>query len=183
MCIRDEYTAVIENPAGVVPVSAEEFRNGMRRFAAGVCVLTSEFAGSPVGLTATAVTSLSADPPRLLACVNKKAFAHAAFEQTKKLCINVLSSEEVSIAQCFGGMKPGIAGADRFSGGAWSIEQAEAPVLSGAVVSFQCRVAEMISANTHSILICDVVGVVLGEENSAPLIYANGQFRSVSTET
>ncbi|MES2256988.1 MAG: flavin reductase family protein [Pseudomonadota bacterium] len=182
MCIRAGDTNPIAHPPRAALISADEFRQGMRRLAASVCVLTSECAGQVVGLTATAVTSLSADPPRLLACVNKKVFAHSAIEQSKKLCINVLSTDEVSIAQSFGGMKPDIAAVDRFSCGAWQLRQEEAPVLQGALVSFRCSVAEMISAHTHSILICDVLGVVLGEASAAPLIYVNGRFSSVATE-
>lgn len=168
--------------ASAAPVSADDFRSGMRRLAGGVCVLTSELDGEPVGLTATAVTSLCAEPPRLLACVNKNVFAHAAIVGSGSVCINVLPTDAVDLAKRFAGMLPGVAGDARFEGIEWHRHPGGAPVLDGALVSFQCHVGEIVPANSHSILICDVVGVVLGDAAGVPLVYANGQFRAAAME-
>jgi flavin reductase len=178
-----ERTPLIGKSLPVMPISSDDFRNGMRRLAGGVCILTSEHNGQPAGLTATAVTSLSVDPPRLLACVNKKASAYPVIEQSKTLCVNVLTAEEVSFARRFAGMVPGVAGADRFAEGLWCEPEGGAPALKSALVSFQCRIAETVPASTHVILICDVMGVVLGQADAMPLIYVNGQFTSACTET
>jgi len=168
--------------AYAAPVSADDFRSGMRRLAGGVCVLTSELDGVPAGLTATAVTSLCAEPPRLLACVNKTVFAHAAIVGSGSVCINVLATDDVDLAKRFAGMLPGVAGNARFEGIDWHRHPGGAPVLDGALVSFQCRVGEVVPAHSHSILICDVIGVVLGDAAGVPLVYANGQFRSAAVE-
>nr|UII03341.1 FMN reductase [Paraburkholderia sp.] len=154
----------------------------MRRLASGVCVLTSGLDGKPAGLTATAVTSLSADPPRLLACVNQTASAYATIEKSRSLCVNVLSADDLSLARCFAGMVPTMVGAARFAQGIWSDCEGGAPVLSSALVSFQCRVAEMLPAHTHSILICDVLGLAMRPRDSAPLIYVDGHFTSTRVE-
>ena len=163
-------------------VSPDGFRQGMRRLAGAVCILTSRLNGTPVGLTATAVTSLCAEPPRLLACVNRKVFAYSAFETSRLICVNVLSVDDIALARRFAGMTPGVTGAERFSAGAWQTGAGEAPVLEGALASFQCRIAEIVPSSTHSILICDVLNVVVGGSENAPLVYANGQFRSAALE-
>ncbi|WP_322048691.1 flavin reductase family protein [Paraburkholderia sp. J67] len=167
-------------PSVVCSTSAtpDAFRAGMRRLAGGVCVLTSELDGVPVGLTATAVTSLSAEPPRLLACVNRKVFAHAAFERTRTLCVNVLAAEDSSIAMCFAGMLPDVSAAQRFTQGAW---QGSPPMLASALTSFACRVVEIVAAHSHSILICEVDRIAMNETENAPLVYAQGHFGHFSS--
>lgn len=171
-----------EAPSIAAGASPEVFRQGMRRLAGGVCVLTSDLEGAPVGLTATAVTSLCAEPPRLLACVNRKVYAYTAFEKSRSLCVNVLSVDDLDIAKRFAGMTPGVSGPDRFAEGRWHIECGKAPVLEGALASFQCCIVEIIPACTHSILICDVLNIAASGADAAPLVYANGQFRSAALE-
>ncbi|WP_052409465.1 flavin reductase family protein [Paraburkholderia oxyphila] len=160
------------------PATPDAFRAGMRRLAGGVCVLTSELDGLPVGLTATAVTSLCAEPPRLLACVNRKVFAHAAFERTRTLCVNVLAAEDTPVAMRFAGMVPNVSGAERFAEREW---QGTPPMLAGALASFACRVVEIVAAHSHSILICEVERIAMRETAAAPLVYAQGQFGHFSS--
>jgi len=167
-------SAIAAPTASGATASSDDFRQGMRRLAAGVCVLTSELDGVPVGLTATAVTALCAEPPRLLACVNRQVYAHAAFETSRALCVNVLSADDVDIARRFAGMVPGVRGTERFAAGAW---EGQLPTLVGALASFRCRVAEILPASTHSILVCDVESVAVGSSDAVPLVYAHGQFR------
>ena len=62
--------------APVVAVNSDDFREGMRQLAAGVTIVTTSIGDQRIGLTATAVCSLSAEPPMLLACVNREAGAH-----------------------------------------------------------------------------------------------------------
>lgn len=174
----------LETQASAPPVAssssatADAFRAGMRRLAGGVCVLTSELDGLPVGLTATAVTSLSAEPPRLLACVNRKVFAHTAFERTRTLCVNVLATEDASIAMRFAGMVPDVSGAQRFTQGDW---HGSPPMLTSALTSFACRVVEIVAAHSHSILICEVDRIAINEAETSPLVYAQGQFGHFSS--
>ncbi|RAR57577.1 flavin reductase (NADH)/flavin reductase [Paraburkholderia unamae] len=168
----------IDTPACPSPVqgghaSPDDFRYAMRSLAGGVCVLTSELDGMPVGLTATAVTSLCADPPRLLACVNRKVYAHTAFEQTRTLCVNVLAAEDTEVARRFAGMVPEVSGTERFAHGAW---HGTPPALAGALASFACRIVEIVPAHSHSILICEVERVATSDTLAAPLVYAQGQF-------
>lgn len=99
MSIESVPTPVMADSLRPVPISSDAFRHGMRRLVSGVCILTSEFEGKAAGLTATAVTSLSVDPPRLLACVNEKASAFPVIEKSHVLCVNVLAADEVAYAK------------------------------------------------------------------------------------
>src|SRR5258706_20696 len=103
-----------------VPQQTDEqlFKAAMRRVASTVCVLTTEYEGRRWGLTATAVCSLSAEPPSLIACVNRDAEAHEAITLSRRICINVLAEEQIEIAQRFSGLF-GHRGEHRFEGADW----------------------------------------------------------------
>ena len=81
-------------------ISAEQFRLGMRRLPAAVTLVTCKYDGKYFGLTATAVTSLSADPPSLLTCVNREASAHRAILESKAFGINVLPHDKAAWQSC-----------------------------------------------------------------------------------
>src|SRR5260221_12983341 len=90
--------------ADALQVRSRLFKTAMRRVASTVCVLTTEYEGRRWGLTATAICSLSAEPPSLIACVNREAEAHTAITLSRRICINVLSEEQIEVAQRFSGM-------------------------------------------------------------------------------
>ena len=73
------------------PVDAEIFKAGMRCLASGVTIITTIHDGQRAGLTATAVCSLSVDPPQLLVCVSHKAEAHDIIHRGSVLCVNLLA--------------------------------------------------------------------------------------------
>src|SRR5919108_2395583 len=76
------------------PVDAEQFKAGMRALAGAVNIIASVNAGHRYGMTATAVCSVSAEPPTVLACINKLATTHGAVMKSKMFCVNVLRAED-----------------------------------------------------------------------------------------
>lgn len=79
----------------------QDFRGAMRRLAATVCVVSIRENGRPLGMTATAVTSLAADPPSLLVCVNKSASMHDALAGAELFCVNLLHRDQEHVAKIF----------------------------------------------------------------------------------
>ncbi|WP_150290988.1 flavin reductase family protein [Sphingobium estronivorans] len=153
------------------------FRQGMRRLAGACTIITSVAPGQGrkgwAGLTATAVASVTAEPARLLVCVNRSTWAHGIIGQSRILGVNVLDDDALPLAQRFaGGVKP----EEKFDQGGWLTATTGAPLLSSALVSFDCLVSEVIEASTHDIFICDVLGVLLREPGGDPLIYFDGAF-------
>jgi flavin reductase (DIM6/NTAB) family NADH-FMN oxidoreductase RutF len=155
-------------------VSAEAFKQGMRCLAAGVTIVTTLHAGVRSGLTATAVTSLSADPPQVLVCVNRSAGAHDLIHRGSLMCVNVLAHAHQNLAARFAGQK-GVFGEDRFAAGRWTTLTTGAPVLDDAMASFDCVVTERVQATTHTIFIGRVVGV-RARPKARPLVYASGTY-------
>jgi flavin reductase (DIM6/NTAB) family NADH-FMN oxidoreductase RutF len=155
----------------------DEFKRGMRQLAAGVNVITVANAGVTEGLTATAVCSISAEPPHLLVCVNASAAAHAHVHRTGAFCLNVLAQDQEDIAKRFAGMD-GSERTERFALGQWSTLSTGAPVLDGALANFDCIVVREIEAATHTLFLGRVLAVRANEAR-APLIYSNGRFTGV----
>ncbi len=161
-------------------VGAEAFKRGMRRLAGGVTIITTEHAGEVNGLTATAVTSLTADPPQLLVCVNRSAAAHDLIRKGARLCVNALGLEHRALAERFAGID-GVHGPERFAAGTWTTLSTGAPALADALAAFDCVVADSVDVATHTIFICRVVDV-RSREDGAALVYESGGFASVSRD-
>lgn len=155
-------------------IPADAFKVGMRRLAAGVTIITAMHDGARNGLTATAVTSLSADPPQLLVCVNRTATAHDLIHRGAALCVNILGQEHRPLAARFAGMD-GVHGPERFDIGAWTTLETGSPVLADAIAAFDCVVAEAFDSATHTIFIGRVVGIRARETGRA-LVYEAGRF-------
>src|SRR6476660_1446481 len=108
------------------PVDAEQFKVGMRTLAGAVNIITSLQAGHRYGMTATAVCSATADPPTVLACINKLATTHGAVAKSKAFCVNVLRAEDWELSTTFSGGQTGDA---RFKNGNWTRLATGSPVL------------------------------------------------------
>ena len=146
----------------------------MRCLAAGVTIVTTVHDGVRGGLTATAVTSLSADPPQVLVCINRTANAHDLIHRGSLLCVNVLCHGHKNLAARFAGQN-GVFGEGRFDAGRWMTLKTGAPVLADALVSFDCVVTERVQASTHTIFIGRVVDVRM-RPKARPLVYASGTY-------
>lgn len=156
------------------PVGAAQFKEAMRCLAAGVTIVTTVHEGVRSGLTATAVTSLSADPPQILVCVNRSAGAHDLIHRGSRMCVNVLRHSHQNLAARFAGQN-GVFGEDRFDAGRWTTLKTGAPVLADAIASFDCIVSERVQASTHTIFIGRVVDV-RARPTAKPLVYASGTY-------
>ena len=148
----------------------------MRQLAAGVTLVTTAAAdGTRAGLTATAVSSVSAEPPQLLACVNREGEAHDLLLATRCLAVNLLSAGQVDLAERFSG-RTGVAGEARFAAGRWATLVTGAPVLEDALASFDCRVVATLAAGTHTVFVARVEAAVVRPDPAGPLAYLDGGY-------
>lgn len=163
-------------------VDPRGFRQGMRAFAGAVAIIATEAEDHGCcGLTATAVCSLSAEPPSLLACVNRSAALAAILREGTPFSVNLPAADQEHVARAFGGMT--IAkGSARFSAGSWIRGESGAPLLAGARAVFECTVGEIIPRASHLIVIGLVTGVALDREARQSLFYTNGRFISAGVE-
>ncbi|WP_412459867.1 flavin reductase family protein [Pseudomonas sp. SC11] len=154
----------------------DHFRQAMRGLVGAVNVVTTMHQGERFGLTATAVCSVSADPPRILACVNVTGRTFRALLDSRRMAINVLARDQQEIAQAFA--KFSGEQDDPFAAGTWRAGHTGAPLLENALVSFDCVVAEFFVTPSHAILIGEIREIHVADQR-APLMYFDGVFGTV----
>jgi flavin reductase (NADH)/flavin reductase len=154
----------------------EQFRAAMRQVAGAVTVVTTRgIDGEPRGVTATAVCSLTVEPPSVIACINRDTWVGQFAPESGRFCVNVLAREQQDVAEAFSG-RMSLAAADRFQVGNWADHETGAPVLEGAIASFDCDLEQAVDFATHVILIGRVRKTVSSDGDAEPLVYVGGAF-------
>lgn len=169
-------------PEGIASAAPASFLGAMRYLAAGCSIVATSDGTERSGLTATAICSVTAEPPRLLVCINRDVGAHAVIVDSGTLSVNVLSEAQEGLAKRFAGMVKDVRGEDRFLEGNWITGRLGAPILEGSLASFDCRVVEAVPASTHTIFICEVLDVAT-DGDSAPLLFFNRAFATLAKPT
>jgi flavin reductase (DIM6/NTAB) family NADH-FMN oxidoreductase RutF len=149
------------------------FQAAMRHIAATVYAVTTGHGGERFGIIATAVNSLSFDPPSLLVCINRAASLHGPMDSAELFCVNVLGIGNRAVADCFTR-----GGAERFAVGEWQ-EEHGVPVLATAQSSLICRVAQRQAFGTHTIFIGELIAA-RHRANAKPLTYYDGRYIDIS---
>lgn len=153
-------------------VTREEFRDAMARLGAAVNVVTTDGMAGRAGFTASAVCSVTDDPPTLLVCLNRASRGYAQFKANGVFCVNTLGSDHPAVADAFAG-RTGLDGEARFSAGSWCRLATGAPVLEeAAVVAFDCRITEIMEKGTHSVFFAEVAAIRQGPPGRALIWYA-----------
>jgi len=156
---------------------AAQFKQGMRSLAGAVSIITSIHAGNRYGMTATAVCSATADPPTVLACVNRVTATHRAIADARLFCVNVLRHEDRDLSGLFSGAQKLD---ERFRAEHWTTLATGAPVLLNALVSFDCRVVNSLDHGTHTIFLGEVERLQIGRKGK-PLLYSDGQYAKLAS--
>jgi flavin reductase len=152
----------------IAELSREEFTSAMARAVNGVAVVATDGPGGRVGITVSSVSSVSADPPLVLACVNRKSRAHGALSENGAFSVNLLSADQQDLAQAFAG-QPSSRQPYEFVDGEWDLGSSGAPVLVEAVATFACVLEQAHDAGSHTIFVGRVTGVSAGPGD--PLLY------------
>ncbi|SDH71354.1 flavin reductase family protein [Pseudomonas panipatensis] len=144
----------------------------MRRLAKSVTIITTSDGRERFAMSATAVDSLSTEPPSLLICVNKTASLHAALEGGADFCVNILGQEQEHLSHlCSGPVK----GEGRFASGDWQTSAGGVPYLADAQATLLCRQDGRFSYGTHTVFI-GLIQEIRHTPEITPLIYVNGTY-------
>jgi flavin reductase len=169
------FTAVSPTPFDAV--DSGQFREAMSRLGAAVHIVTSNGPAGLGGFTATAVCSVSDQPPMLLACLNRRSQSTLMFQRNGVLCVNTLGADEETIATMFAGRSVASV-EERFKAGDWTTLKTGSPVLTSAVVAFDCRIVEVKAVATHNVLIAGVEAIRVGPGGPA-LVYHERAYKRV----
>jgi len=167
-------TPIRHTPAKLRDVASAEFIHTMRGVATGVNIVTTDGPAGRFGLTVSAFSSVSAEPPMVLVCINRSSPACAAVRRNRRFCVNVLSRRQSALADTFSG-RPAVGEAFEFQSSSWSCSATGSPILREGTASLDCFLETFIDAGTHTIFIGSVKAV---ESTAAsPLIHTNGAYR------
>jgi len=167
----------VVGPTPVRTVEAAAFREAMSRLGAAVHVVTTAGPGGKTGTTATAVCSVSDAPPTLLMCLSRRSQTNPVVIENGVFCVNTLGDSGAEIADIFAG-RTGVQGSDRFATGDWTALATGSPVLSTAVVAFDCRILEVRAVASHNVFFGAVEAVRLGPTGPA-LVYHERAYKRV----
>lgn len=161
---------------GFSSVPADSYRAVMRHWPSGVTVITMPTADGPHGMTASAFTSVSVDPPMILIVVDRRWRSHAFIEAAGVFCVNILSATQSDVSDRFAGRHGDLP--DRFAGVPTTTAVTGSPCLVEALGYLDCVVAQAHLAGDHTLFIGRVVaGQVGGAGGSEPLLFHNTRYR------
>ncbi len=151
-------------------VSPDEFRSVLGRFPSGVTVVTTKgHDGSDAGMTVSAFSSVSLEPPLVLICIEKSASAYGALTRSTGFVVNILSADQEQIARRFA-----IIDIDRFEGVGYSRNQNGIAVLDDLLGVIECNTFAQHDAGDHTIIVGEVEAA--RAETGTPLLYYRGGY-------
>lgn len=171
-------SASVMPPPGELPADAaaglrQQFLTGMSFAASTVNVVTTDGPAGRLGVTVSAMSSVSADGarPTLLVCVHHLSAAANAIIENGVFCVNVLRDSQSNVSDSFAGRikQPG---GDKFACAEWLTGVTGSPRVAGALAAFDCRLKSQQRVGTHHVFIGEVEEISTAEAGS-PLIYAN----------
>ena len=158
-------------------IDRQTFRDAMARLGAAVNVITTTGADGPRGFTASAVCSVTDDPPTLLLCLNRGSDNHDPLKANGILCVNTLAASQEALSPMFAGFT-NVQQAERFEQVEWTTLETGSPVLKDAVVSFDCRIENVVEVGTHTVFFCQVQAIQTGLSHDG-LIYFGRTYHQI----
>ncbi|WP_322994440.1 flavin reductase [Castellaniella sp.] len=157
----------------------DAFRDAMAMLAGAVNIITTDGPSGLAGFTATAVCSVTDQPPTLLVCMNRSSFAHRFFQGNNVLCVNVLSASNKEAPGLFADRN--VTMEERFTRVRWSRLATGSPLIDDTVVSFDCRIKNTSVVGSHSIFLCEVQDIRRGDAQKG-LVYFNRDYHQVGSD-
>lgn len=160
-----------------MPIDQEAFKKALRGWVSGVTVVTSRSGDKVHGMTVSAFSSVSADPPLVLVCANQSSTTHGIIEEGGLFAVNILASHQQDVSNVFASSKHEDSRLRRVG---WTEGETGAPLIDQALASLECRVASAHREGSHTIYIGRVEAV--HTTDAEPLVYYQGGYRSLHCE-
>lgn len=154
-------------------IDTQAFRNGMALLGGAVNIITTDGEAGRFGFTATAVCSVTDEPPTLLVCMNRNSYAHDHFKTNGVLCVNVLNGDHQNVSWDFANRD--LNSEERFARHSFTNLTTGAPALDEALVNFDCTIHESHEMGSHTVFYCRIQDVRIGSAD-AGLVYFNRNY-------
>ncbi len=158
-------------------ITSNEFREGMRFLTGAVCVVATDGLAGRHGITATAVSSVSAEPPSLLVCSNRENTLSQFIRINCFFSVNILTDRQVELSNTFAGFTD-VDYPARFEVGKWERGKTGVLIESEALVSFECEADSFFAYGTHDVIFGKIVNLIVRQGN--PLLYFNRRYSVLS---
>ncbi|HEU4370077.1 MAG TPA: flavin reductase family protein [Methylomirabilota bacterium] len=150
--------------------AADDFRHVLGHFASGVTIIsTCDADGRPTGLTASAFSSVSLDPPLVLVCVDHKSQSYPALRERGRFAVNILAADQEAVSRRFASSR-----LDKFDGVAHRITDLGLPLVEGAIAQLECITVSTHVEGDHTIFVGRVERA--GATGGDPLVYSRGRY-------
>lgn len=149
------------------------FIEAMGTHASAVNLITTDGHAGKMGLTASAFSSVSADPPTLLVCINQRSPMCHAVQQNGRFAVNVLNETQADLSNRFAG-RPAQGEPYDFNACGHAAGPYGQPLIDEAASCFECEVREVVLVGSHAIIIGAVHSARTG--SLGPLVYARRSY-------
>lgn len=160
-----------------MPIDQDSFKEALRGWASGVTVVTSRAGEQVHGMTVSAFSSVSADPPLVLICTNRDSKTHEVIEKGGVFAVNILAEHQAEVSNTFASSKHESSRLERVS---WSEGETGAPLIDEALATLECTVSSAHHEGSHTIYVGRVEAVHSSE--ATPLLYYKGGYRSLNCD-
>lgn len=156
-------------------VAIDDFKKGLKLWASGVAVVTTRSEAFGVqGMTVTAFSSVSVDPPLILVCINEAADTGDGIRESQSFAVNFLTAGQEAVSNQFAG---GCSQQKRFENVSWNTAATGAPIIDDSLASLDCKVVQQVRAGTHWVIIGEVQEVLC--HSGEPLLYYSSAYREL----
>jgi flavin reductase (DIM6/NTAB) family NADH-FMN oxidoreductase RutF len=163
-------------------LDTDAFRDVMGRFATGISVITTlDRAGRPAGITVSAMSSVSLEPPLVMVALARTRFITPLVAERGRFAVNVLRHDQQAVSDCFA-HAPVSPGRDEFCGADWHPGPAGLPLLEATLATLECSVVQTFSVGDHELFIGRVDSLEVHAE-ADPLLYFRRQYLRVDHGT
>lgn len=153
-------------------IDKELFKQALGAWASGVTIVTTRNESDVFGMTASAFSSVSMEPPLVLVCINKSANTCPVIPQAGFFAVNILEAGQEEKSNQFASWKHRDS---RWQDLAHHKGSTGAPLLDESLASLDCRLANSVEAGSHILYIGEVVHAEIN--SGTPLMYYKGAYR------
>lgn len=161
-----------------MPVDPEALRAVMRHWTTGVTVLTTRDGAQAHGMTVNAFTSVSLEPPLVLACIERVVRTHALVQKSRVFAISFLREGQEHISNRFAGRQTDVS--DRFEGLSTFTAITGSPILADNLGYLDCVVTVAYEAGSHTIFLAEVVDAKV-QNSQRPLVYFDRNYQTLAS--
>jgi 3-hydroxy-9,10-secoandrosta-1,3,5(10)-triene-9,17-dione monooxygenase reductase component len=159
------------------PITDQTLRKMRGLFASGVTVVTSVHEGQLHGVTVSAFSAVSLNPPLVLICIANESESKEWIAESGVFAVNILSDEQEFLSERFAARAPIVN--VRFDGVPYHTASTGSPILEGSIAWYDCRVEAIHDGGDHAIFIGRVVAIGFGDERKPPLVYFANRYAGV----